>query len=618
MADKKWTHLKLKNGDNVSFIPPAPDGAQLGGITQSQRESISQIQPLKSGVEQVKTDVEQVKQDVTQVKDDYLALDGRVTALENTPPVDPELELRVEKLEAAAEGNLYLFREDDSEAYEKAVPADALKWATLDKLGGKTLVMNQVVNYEKIACSSPAIIPTLDANGVWTFPKSQNVEVIYFGYRIELVANHAYLMRADYFYNGTGTFSVNWNNVQHIVFNPSENWQHFEKIYTPASVTASLFYQICRAQGIAYGEQVKAKNIMLIDLTQMFGAGNEPTAVEFRDMFPADYYPYSEPTLMSFEPKEMVNNGSNLITFDKWRDTTANGVAFKREGDTIVLSGTSTAIASSFVSYFDEPIKLKAGIIYAPAHSTAIQTYLVSEKADGTNRRWLTGTVSVSQGEYAKYWYVNILSGTKTDGVVLKPYAGYSSQYASPRNPIATDISALVNKYFPDGMHSVGSVHDEIDLERGVAVKRVGTVDLGQMEWKKSTYGDTTYRTENMAQNHANKNLITARYVHTSNTFIDMPNMTIRGTTTNLKLLCLRDDSIDSTGALKASLQGVMLYYELAEPIETSIDPADLEGLTDVEVEAGGSLTFVNQHGDDFRMPIPNQETWMIKLGGNA
>lgn len=70
MANKRWTHLKLKNGDNVSFIPPAPNGAQLGGITQSQREFISQIQPLKLDVEQVKTDVEQVKQDVTQVKDD--------------------------------------------------------------------------------------------------------------------------------------------------------------------------------------------------------------------------------------------------------------------------------------------------------------------------------------------------------------------------------------------------------------------------------------------------------------------------------------------------------------------------------------------------------------------
>lgn len=41
--DKFWTHLKLKNGDRVHFVPPAPDGDQLGGITQAERESIGDL-----------------------------------------------------------------------------------------------------------------------------------------------------------------------------------------------------------------------------------------------------------------------------------------------------------------------------------------------------------------------------------------------------------------------------------------------------------------------------------------------------------------------------------------------------------------------------------------------
>ena len=46
------------------------------------------------------------------------------------------------------------------------------------------------------------------------------------------------------------------------------------------------------------GETVSIKNWMLFDLTQMFGAGNEPATVEdFERMFPAAYYPYSAPTL---------------------------------------------------------------------------------------------------------------------------------------------------------------------------------------------------------------------------------------------------------------------------------------------------------------------------------
>lgn len=53
MAEKFWTHLKLKNGDKVKFIPPAPDGDKLGGITQEERESIadakSEISQLQAG-----------------------------------------------------------------------------------------------------------------------------------------------------------------------------------------------------------------------------------------------------------------------------------------------------------------------------------------------------------------------------------------------------------------------------------------------------------------------------------------------------------------------------------------------------------------------------------------
>lgn len=37
---KFWTHLKLKNGDQVKFVPPAPNGDQLGGVTQEERENI--------------------------------------------------------------------------------------------------------------------------------------------------------------------------------------------------------------------------------------------------------------------------------------------------------------------------------------------------------------------------------------------------------------------------------------------------------------------------------------------------------------------------------------------------------------------------------------------------
>ena len=58
-----------------------------------------------------------------------------------------------------------------------------------------------------------------------------------------------------------------------------------------------------------------------------------------------------------------------------------------------------------------------------------------------------------------------------------------------------------------------------------------------------------------------------------------------------------------------------MLYYELANPIITDISSLiDDDFLRNVEVEAGGSITFKNDNGDSYRIPVPNEEEYVVKL----
>jgi hypothetical protein len=63
---------------------------------------------------------------------------------------------------------------------------------------------------------------------------------------------------------------------------------------------------------------------------------------------------------------------------------------------------------------------------------------------------------------------------------------------------------------------------------------------------------------------------------------------------------------------VKAAMSGVMLYYELATPIETDISSL-LSDDNLINVEPGGTLTFRNQHEDDFRLPVPNEETYFVQ-----
>lgn len=77
----------------------------------------------------------------------------------------------------------------------------------------------------------------------------------------------------------------------------------------------------------------------------------------------------------------------------------------------------------------------------------------------------------------------------------------------------------------------------------------------------------------------------------------------------------INDSSFTDVEAFKNSLQGIYLYYELAEPIVTDI--SDIIGDTFQEpfkVEVNGSLTFKNSNGDDYQLAVPNKEQYTIKL----
>ena len=57
-------------------------------------------------------------------------------------------------------------------------------------------------------------------------------------------------------------------------------------------------------------------------------------------------------------------------------------------------------------------------------------------------------------------------------------------------------------------------------------------------------------------------------------------------------------------------MQGVMLYYELAEPIITDIVKEDLEYLEALKVESGGTITFANAE----YLQVPNEESYLKRV----
>lgn len=176
-------------------------------------------------------------------------------------------------------------------------------------------------------------------------------------------------------------------------------------------------------------------------------------------------------------------------------------------------------------------------------------------------------------------------------------------------------------KALPGYGWSAGTARNYIDYENKRYVQCVGSVDLGTLSWR---VGDSvSFETFQLTGQKLTKNydiapnILCSKYpTKTQNELWGKTNVT--GITTNANVdgcVHLNDTTYTDAAAFQQAMQGVMLYYELANPIITDISTmlAD-DFLRNIEVESGGSITFKNSNGDSYRIPVPNEEEYIVKL----
>ena len=182
--------------------------------------------------------------------------------------------------------------------------------------------------------------------------------------------------------------------------------------------------------------------------------------------------------------------------------------------------------------------------------------------------------------------------------------------------PIPEAIKAL-----PGYGWSAGTARNYVDYENKKYYQCVGSVDLGTLTW---TAGESvSFKTHHLAGQKLTKsysiapNFICPKYsTKTQNESWGKTSITGISATSNVNgYIYVNDTSYTDATAFKQAMQGVMLYYELETPIVTDISsliPDDF--LRNIEVEAKGSVTFKNSNGDDYRIPVPSEEEYIVKL----
>lgn len=208
----------------------------------------------------------------------------------------------------------------------------------------------------------------------------------------------------------------------------------------------------------------------------------------------------------------------------------------------------------------------------------------------------------------------------KNDIALIAGSSGSYTPYHQTWYPIPEAIRALTGYGW-----SAGNAKNYVDYENKKYVQCVSSVDLGTLDWEFNTTSAVGHHFYAPAK-HLNfkylgifgttvYNALCSKYrtiARSSNVFVDKT-LTIDGATV-VSQIQVKDTAYPDATAFKQAMSGVILYYEIANPVVTDISsliPDDF--LRNIEVEALGSITFKNSD-ENYRIPVPSEEEYVVKL----
>lgn len=461
--------------------------------------------------------------------------------------------------------------------------------AVIDKVKGNSVVWNQLARALTGTNYSDNYFNNCTNTFVDNVVKSV-MDVYIFGLQMNqashAIASHRYLCLAEakadsdlivVSPNLMCPFSVS-NNI-------GTDWNQYSRIVTDYSDFLGWFFVHTNSTS---GGNVYIRKYRVIDLTQMFGAGNEPTTYEeFLSRKPkvADEYAYNEGTIVNNKVEKMVTTGRNLCPY-------------LERGTLSIYNGSevpsTTRVRTPFIpisnkhSYCTMLNKwsIRNGCFYDRNKNFISSGYpstingVLDSSAIPANAAFCRLIYSAQNGadvvtpSYDVFMFA--VGNTTIPTTKYEPYEEHILDLAWVKD--IKDAEGV--KLFEDGTKSAGTAFDE--ATKGKAIKRIGVMDMGKITWhKREDISPSMFASYGVAPNNKiglcpiasiNKNQYDATLVdgilYWMGTYIMMYNS---------KFTTI-DDFVNF-------VSGVPIYYELAEPIEVEYDEKNLT----YPVVAGGT-----------------------------
>ena len=352
-------------------------------------------------------------------------------------------------------------------------------------------------------------------------------------------------------------------------------------------------------------------NIQWIDLTQMFGAGNEPsTYEEYLDRIShyhiKDAYAYNAGEVVNYKGTGIKTTGRNLWD-EEWN---LKGIV---TGTGRVGSWTNRIASKNYIKclsgvnyYFKSPVPGWYIFFYDSYYNYISEVRLSSLQSE---KEFTTP----SNASYMKFSDDSSNYGTtyNHDICINLSDPAFNGQY-EPYKSYVRDWSEVMKKYFPDGMTSLNGAKDFFNEKK--AVRKFGVVDLGELEWQTNTSPSEangmmcrfSVKPTGLALKPNFSNCVlspkfgyaydagmNASYNHTCFSYAD------GRVFFNIALSEVGEYSKD---AVRNYMQGVPLYYELSEPVEDIFDKE--LNLTYTVINGGTETSLATENSTQFEGSI--------------
>lgn len=356
-------------------------------------------------------------------------------------------------------------------------------------------------------------------------------------------------------------------------------------------------------------------NMGLVDLTQLFGAGNEPTDVNDSRIQWLEQMLEQHP---DYDAGSMLNvdvNAIKTVGFNQWDEEWELG-SINATGDNAsdpnrirsknyikVIPNTEYAftrpLKGSYLAFYDNNKVFIERLVFSNVNTKFITP---------NNAHYCRFAIGSSSSPMTTYNH-DICINLSWSGYRNGEYEPYWSQVKNLPD-IKSIKDADGNQVFPYGLLSAGNVRDEI-TDKGWT-RKMGHVDLGSLNFTKDARSEHARFYASMPDAQFLGEIISAKYTNTKTSWAIQGDRTVSFTRVGegscYIIICDYEYDGYTASQVKNALLGVLLYYELETPITgTFPEPYNLN----YRISDFGTEEFIS---DTFTAPASHETFYMSNL----